>query len=70
MTTQFREFDGYDDACRAVREAGFCFVTDSNEGQTSGRSFAPTVIYRHPETAEVVEVAWNSDRGIILRKAA
>jgi hypothetical protein len=68
--TKIRNFESYDDACRAAHEAGFRFITDSNEGQTAGRSFAPTVTYRHPETDEEIKVAWNSGRGSIWRTAA
>lgn len=75
MTT-IRPFESYDDAARAVVEAGFSFVTDTNRDpltgllRESGRSFAPTIRYRHPATGEEIEVLWANDRGAIRRLTA
>ena len=65
MTTQIRSFVSYDDALKAVAEAGFRYTGDSNQG--SLKSYAPTVYYAHPDTGERVEVKWASDRGYIAR---
>lgn len=75
MTT-IRPFTSYDDAARAVVEAGFSFVTDTNHDpltglpRESGRSFAPTIRYRHSVTGEQIEVLWANDRGAIRRLTA
>jgi hypothetical protein len=63
--TMIRPFDSYDDAARAVKEAGFRFSHDSNQG--SGRSFAPTLTYVKGD--EVIDVLWNNDRGALRRRA-
>jgi hypothetical protein len=60
---QIRDFDNYYDACDAVVEAGFTYLTDSNERSSSWTS-APTIRYGHPNGAQV-EVLWNHDRGYL-----
>jgi hypothetical protein len=75
MTT-IRQFKSYADAARAAVEAVFRFVTDTNRDpltrlpRESGRSFAPTIRYRHPVTGEEIEVLWANDRGAIRRLTA
>lgn len=59
-----RDFIDYADAKLAVRQAGGVFITDSNQGQDSGRSFAPDVHYRLPD-GQKVAVLWNGDRGYV-----
>ena len=62
--TEIRDFESYEDAEAAVREAGFTFVEHSGSN-----SWAPTLTYHHPETGETVEVLWASNRGYIRRQS-